>query len=93
MAQEVDVYEMTMIRSGMQVRPFPPLAKQILDFGVASAAFNRSTNLITVVCSVKALIEIGANPTGSGMTFPCEADTAYDFAVVAGHKIYAAAHP
>lgn len=96
MANEVEVFEQAAMRGVAPIRIMPPLAKQTLSIGGAvSAAFNRSTVIITVVtttaCRVEFSVAAGTDPAGSGMTFPIAANTPYDFAVIAGRKVIAVA--
>ena len=92
MADECKIYEMILPRSPMApVRAVPFLAKQTLSTTEVSAAFNASTQMITVLSSLAGTVEFstaaGVDPAGAGDTFPIAADTPYDFSVKAGAKV------
>lgn len=96
MANEVEVFELHAPSSGAPVRPMPPIAKQTLSIGgAASAGFNRSTAMVTIVtttaCRVQFSPAAGTTPDGSTATFPLAANVPYDFEAVAGRKVIAVA--
>lgn len=95
MANECQVIEQILPRSPLApVRVMPPLAKQTLSSGGVSAAFNKSTNMVTVVSSLAGTLEFTressgshVDPDGTGDTFPINANQAYDFSVRGGTKV------
>ncbi len=96
MANEVEVFEQSLPSSGFPLRKMPPIAKQVLDITELSAAFNRSTGMVTIItntaCRVQFSLAAGTDPDGSnGPTFPLAANVPYDFEVVAGRKVIAVA--
>lgn len=96
MANEVTVIEMQALRGNVEVRPMPPLNTQTLTIGgPASSAFNKSTNIITIMtntdCNVCFTPLGGADPTGSDYKFPLIAYATYDFSVRPGTKVIAVA--
>ena len=91
MANECKVYEMISPRAWAPIRVVPFLAKQTLSTTGTSAAFNKSTNMITIVSSLAGTVEFttiaGVDPAGAGDTFPIAADREYDFLVRGGTKV------
>lgn len=92
MANECQIFEMQLPRSARAaIRVVPFLAKQTLSTTGVSAAFNKSTNMITIVSSLAGTVEFstaaGVDPAGAGMTYPIAANTEYDFDVKPGAKV------
>lgn len=92
MSNECKVFEMIAPRNAnAPIRTVPFLARQQLSSGGLSAAFNRSTRMITVVSTLAGTLDFtsadGTAPTGSLAPFPIAADTLYDFDVRAGTKV------
>ncbi len=91
MANECKVFEMRQPRMyNAPIRVVPFLAKQQLSSGGTSAAFNKSTVMVTIISSLAGTLEFssaGADPSGSGDTFPIAADIPYDFDVRPGTKV------
>lgn len=92
MANECKVFEQQAPRnphSPNRVVPF--LAKQTLSTTGVSAAFNKSTQMITVVSSLAGVLTFtradGTDPDGTTNTFPIVADREYDFDVRPGTKV------
>lgn len=92
MADECEVFEMRAPRNReAPIRPVPFLAKQLLDSAETSAAFNKSTQMVTVVSSLAGRLTFttaaGVDPDGSTMSFPINANQEYDFDVKPGTKV------
>lgn len=92
MANECKVYEMRAPSNPhVAIRVVPFLAKQTLSSGDTSAAFNKSTKMITVNSSLAGVLTFttaaGVDPDGSTMSFPIAANTPYDFEVRATTKV------
>lgn len=92
MADECKVYEQIGPRNpNAPIRVVPFLAFQELSSGETSAAFNRSTGMITVVSSLAGTLDFttaaGVAPTGSAAPFPIAANEVYDFDVRAGTQV------
>lgn len=92
MANECKIFEMALPRQALApIRTVPFLAKQQLSSTGTSAAFTRSTRMVTIVSSLAGTLEFssatGTDPSGSGDTFPIAADTLYDFDVRPGTKV------
>lgn len=92
MSNECKVFEQIVPRNAnAPIRTIPFLARQQLSSGGTSAAFNKSTRMITVVSSLAGTVDFtsaaGVAPTGSLAPFPIAADTAYDFDVRGGTQV------
>lgn len=92
MANECSVFEMVLPRQALApIRTVPFLAKQLLSSGSVSAAFNKSTRMVTIVSSIAGTVEFSdtanTDPSGSGDTFPIAANTPYDFDVRPNTKV------
>ena len=95
MSNECKIFEMGEPRvKNAPIRKVPFLAKQQLSTTNVSAAFNKSTKMITIVSSLAGTVEFSrfangadVDPDGNGMTFPISADVPYDFDVMPGKKV------
>jgi hypothetical protein len=92
MANECKVFEMKGPRSpNAPIRPVPFLARQTLSTTGLSAAFNKSTQMVTIVSSIAGTVDFtaadGTAPTGSLAPFPINANQEYDFDVRPGTKV------
>lgn len=92
MANECKVFEMIGPRkSNTPIRPVPFLARQQLSSAGTSAAFNKSTTMITIVSSIAGTVDFtstaGVAPTGSLAPFPINANQEYDFDVRGGTQV------
>lgn len=92
MANECKIFEQNAPRKGnAPIRVAPFLAYQQLSSGSTSAAFNKSTVMITVVSSLAGTLDFttgpGVAPTGSAMPFPINANQEYDFDVRANTQV------
>lgn len=92
MANECKVFEQRAPRDkNAPIRVAPFIERQQLSSGGTSAAFNRSTTMITVVSSLAGTLDFtttaGVDPTGSAMPFPINANQEYDFSVRPGTKV------
>ena len=90
----VEVFEMRSARGVGSGRAVPFLVKQSLTIGgAASAAFNRSTAMVTIYTDVACRIAFsppaGATPTASDISFPIPAAVHMDFSIVAGRQVIA----
>ena len=97
MANEVTVIETQGVRGRDPARVMPPLAVQTLSIGGAvSAAFNKSTTIVTIRTTIACKIEFsaldGTDPDGNnGGEFPIDANIPHDFSVKPGAKVIAVA--
>jgi hypothetical protein len=93
MANECKVFEQIVPRDPTApVRTVPFLARQQLSSGGLSAAFSKSTRIVTIVSSIAGTVDFtstaGVDPTGSLAPFPINANQEYDFSVRGGTKVY-----
>lgn len=88
MANEVTVLELGQPRlSNAPLRKMPPIDRQVLSIGGAvSAAFERSTTIISVYSTTACNIDIRETPA-SGTAFPLPAGVWHDFDVSPNHKV------
>lgn len=94
MANEVRVIEAQMLRGQVPLLVMPPLTAQTLSIdGAASAAFNKSTEIVriysTTACNLCFSPLSGATPTSGDTKVPIAANIAYDFSVRGGTKVIA----
>lgn len=92
MANECKVFEMIYPRSPQApLRSVPFLASQALSTTGTSAAFNKSTRMVTIVSSLAGTVEFsttaGVDPSGATDLFPIAANIPYDFDVRPGTKV------
>jgi len=92
MSNECKIFEMALPRQALApIMTVPFLAKQQLSSGSTSAAFTKSTRMITIISTLAGTVEFttaaGVDPSGSGDTFPIAADTRYDFDVRPATKV------
>ena len=95
MANECEVFEQILPRSpraAIKVVPF--LARQTLSTTDSSAAFNKSTKMVTIKSSLAGRVEFSrivngvlTHPDGTGITYPIAANAPEDFDVQPGHKV------
>lgn len=92
MANECKVFEQRTPRSALApIRTVPFLARQQLSSGGTSSAFNKSTQMVTIVSSLAGTVDFtatdGTAPTGSLAPFPINANQEYDFDVRPGTQV------
>lgn len=91
MANECKVYEQRAPRDvNAPIMTVPFLAKQSLSTTGTSAAFNKSTTMVSIVSTLAGTVEfssVTADPSGAGDTFPINANETYHFSVRGGTKV------
>lgn len=93
MADECKVFEMIAPRGNKApLRVVPFLARQVLSSTELSAAFNKSTQMVTIVSSIAGTVDFtstaGDAPDGTLAPFPINANQEYDFEVRPGTKVF-----